>query len=250
MVKRPTIIAGNWKMHKTTKEAVQFVHALAPQIKSASCRILVAPSFTAIGPCSEAAANTSIEIGAQNMSDRDEGAFTGEVSARMLKDVGATFVILGHSERRQHFNEIDEHIHHKLNQALRESMPPILCIGESEQERDSGRSEAVLKKQLDGALNELTEQELNPLMIAYEPVWAIGTGKSATPEIAEETHKAIRAHLADKWSYNFAEQIPILYGGSVKPNNIEPLLNQPNIDGALIGGASLDVEAFSTMVLR
>ncbi|NGX26618.1 MAG: Triosephosphate isomerase [Chlamydiae bacterium] len=247
---RPLIIAGNWKMHKTISEAVQFVEALIPRVKAASCQILIAPPFTAIASSAAAAKGSNVMIGAQNMSDVDEGAFTGEISARMLKDAGAQFVILGHSERRAHFRETDEHIHHKLKRAILENIPAILCIGESEEDRTQGLSDQVLKKQLDGALDKLTSEELNTLTIAYEPVWAIGTGKTATPEIAQEAHAMIRQHITEHFSNTLAEKLPILYGGSVKPANITSILQQPDIDGALIGGASLDVESFTQMVLR
>jgi triosephosphate isomerase len=168
----------------------------------------------------------------------------------MLKEAGAQFVLLGHSERRSHFGETDAHIHHKLKRATLESLPAILCIGESDEERAQGKSHEVLEKQLTGALDDFTEDELKDLVIAYEPVWAIGTGKTATPEIAEEAHHAIRTHLAKQFSPAFADRIPLLYGGSVKPGNITDILEQNNIDGALIGGASLDVESFTQMVNR
>ncbi|NGX59539.1 MAG: Triosephosphate isomerase [Chlamydiae bacterium] len=247
---RPIIIAGNWKMYKTIGEAVQFIQDLIPKVKEASCKILIAPSFTVIASSATAAKGSNVLIGGQNMSDVDEGAFTGEVSARMLKDAGGQFVILGHSERRSHFKETDEHIHHKIKRAIVENIPPILCVGESEKERSMGQSDQVLKKQLDGALNGLKSEEFKDLVIAYEPVWAIGTGKTATPEIAQETHRMIRQHIAEHFSDSIAENLPILYGGSVKPANITSILLQPDIDGALIGGASLDVESFTQMVLR
>ena len=241
-MKRPVIIAGNWKMHKTIGEATQFIEALKNRVENSTCRIYIAPPFTAISACAKAAKGTPIVIGAQNMSDVDEGAYTGEISGCMLKEAGAQFVILGHSERRLHFGETDEHIHHKLKRAILEEIPAILCIGESEKDREKGHFEKVLIKQLDGCLAGLTQDELENVVVAYEPVWAIGTGKTATPKIAQETHAIIRKYVG--------ENTPILYGGSVKPSNIETLLNQPDIDGALIGGASLDVEAFTTMVQR
>ncbi|NGX37463.1 MAG: Triosephosphate isomerase [Chlamydiae bacterium] len=247
---RPVIIAGNWKMHKTIGEATQFIETLKNGIKNSTCRICIAPPFTAISACAKASKGTRITIGAQNMSDIDEGAYTGEISACMLKEAGAQFVILGHSERRWHFGETDEHIHHKLKRAILEEVPAILCIGENEKDREDGRSAKVLKKQLDGCLTGLTHEELENLVVAYEPVWAIGTGKTATGEIAQETHEIIREHISENWDASLAENLPILYGGSVKPSNIESLLNQSDIDGALIGGASLDVEAFTTMVQR
>lgn len=247
---RPTIIAGNWKMHKTIGEAVQFVEALCPKIAGTKKKVLIAPPYTAISACALAAQGTELKIGAQNMCDSDEGAYTGEISVRMLEDAGAQFVILGHSERRTHFGETDEEIHHKLRRALEEGMPAILCIGESEKERDGGNSKTVLKKQLDRCLSDLTSEELQGLTIAYEPVWAIGTGNSASPEMAQETHEAIRSYLSHKISPKFATNLPLLYGGSVNPENSTTLLNQPDIDGALIGGSSLDIEAFTQMVIQ
>lgn len=247
---RPTIIAGNWKMHKTVGEAIDFIDELAPHTEETDCEILLAVPFTAIHASSSVAGDSKIAIGAQNMSDQDEGAFTGEISAKMLKEVGASFVILGHSERRNVFAETDEHIHHKLRRSILESLPAILCIGESDADREAGKSMKTLQKQIDGALKDLKPEELQSVIIAYEPVWAIGTGKTATPEIAQETHAHIREYLTEKVGQEWASRVCILYGGSVKPTNIDSLLNQPDIDGALIGGASLDVEAFSKMVQR
>lgn len=248
-MKRPTIIAGNWKMHKTIKETVEFIQTLALKVSKPPRQILIAPPFTAISHATMAAKGASIMIGGQNMSDADEGAFTGEISLRMLKEAGAEFVILGHSERRHYFGESDEHINHKVRKALMEKFLAILCIGERQSERGKGHSMEVLKRQLDKGLQGIAASYLDNLMIAYEPVWAIGTGKTATPELAQETHMAIRRHLADAFGDSFAEKVPILYGGSVKPDNINNMIKQPDIDGALIGGASLDVKSFTQMVL-
>lgn len=247
---RPTIIAGNWKMHKTSSEAATFVAALLPKIENAPSKVMIAPAFTAIARAAEAAKGSSVQIGAQNMSDADEGAYTGEVSARMLKEEGAEFVILGHSERRSHFHESDLHIHNKLKRAISEKIPAILCIGETDEERSSGHTHDVLTNQLLGALEGLKEEDLQDLIIAYEPVWAIGTGKTATPELAQEVHAMIRAYMKKNFSEKLAERLPILYGGSVKPANIQSILQMPDIDGALVGGASLDVESFTQMVLQ
>lgn len=250
MTERSKIIAGNWKMHKTIGEATLFISKLAPQIGKVNCKVMIAPPYTALAACCDAARGTNILIGAQNMSDSEEGAFTGEISVHMIKDAGADFVILGHSERRSHFGETDELIHQKLKRSLKEKLPPILCIGETAKDKEMGRSEEVLKKQLAGCLGKLSGEELQEIIIAYEPVWAIGTGLTATPEIAQAMHAVIRDYIEKHWDKAVAETLPILYGGSVKPGNIESLLIEPDIDGALIGGASLDVEAFATMVLR
>lgn len=252
-MERRKIIAGNWKMHKTIGEAIQFIDSLIPlipMVRGAKSEIWIAPAFTAIAAAAKKAEGSSVRIGAQNMSDVDEGAFTGEISAKMLKEAGAQFVILGHSERRSHFNETDEHIHHKIKRALSENIPAILCIGESESERESGRTQEILSRQLAIALAGFSPNELSSLIVAYEPVWAIGTGKSATAEMAQETHKAIRFQMEQLTSAQIAASLPILYGGSVKPANIKSLLEMPDIDGALIGGASLDVSSFSEMVLQ
>lgn len=236
------IIAGNWKMYKTIGEATQFLKTLIPQVTHASCKVMIAPPFTAIADCCRLTKGTNILIGGQNMSDSEEGAFTGEISARMLKEAGAKFVILGHSERRLHFGETNQLIHHKLKRAITDELPAILCIGETQEQREKGHSEKVIQQQLKECIGGLTEEEIRQLIIAYEPVWAIGTGKTATPEMAQEMHAMIREFLGSK--------LPILYGGSVKPANIDSLLTQPDIDGALIGGASLDEGAFAKMVLR
>ncbi len=233
------IIAGNWKMHKTIEEATLFLKALIPHISKARAQIMIAPPFTAIAECCKTVKGTKILIGGQNMGDAEEGAYTGEISGRMLKEAGASFVILGHSERRTIFGETDELINRKVLRALSDGLTPILCIGETQEQRQKGKSAAVLKNQLDGCLRGFSSGNL---IIAYEPIWAIGTGKTATPEMAQEMHGVIRQHLG--------QRLPILYGGSVKPANIESLLIQPDIDGALIGGASLEVEAFAKMVVR
>jgi triosephosphate isomerase len=237
-------IVGNWKMYKTGAEARTFVAALAPEISATKRRVMLAVPFTAI----EAAKGTKIAIGAQNMHDQVEGAFTGEISARMLKASGATFVLLGHSERRQYFLETNPFIHRKLMRALHEGLTPILCIGELLQERESGNHEKVLKLQLEECLQGLNAAQAAQVIIAYEPVWAIGTGKTATPEIAEGVHRFIRHWLGERFGKETSEKISLLYGGSVKPDNIAALMQQPDIDGVLVGGASLDVKSFAQII--
>ena len=249
-MKRRPIIAGNWKMHKTNQEAESFIEAFLPLIGEVQCDILIAPPFTALSLCAQKAKNSLLKIGGQNMSHELQGALTGDISAHMLKSAGAQFVLLGHSERRTHFHETDGLIHQKLKLALAENLPAILCIGETQEERDSGESFEVLKRQLDSGIGDLTVQQLKALVVAYEPVWAIGTGITATKELAQECHALIRSHIAKTLGLEFAETLRILYGGSVKPDNIASLLEQEDIDGALIGGASLDVEKFNQMVQR
>ena len=246
---RPTVIVGNWKMYKTVEESLTFLRELAPLIANASNRVYLAVPFTAIKPMAEEAKKISqIVIGAQNMSDVSEGAFTGEISAFMLKDVGAQFVILGHSERRKIFHEDNAFINKKVKKALEEKIQPILCIGETLEERESKKTEDVLKSQILECLLDVSADQLDGLLLAYEPVWAIGTSLPATPEIAEEVHQLCRRVVSEKWGADVAEKIVILYGGSVKPNNAGVLLSQADIDGLLVGGASLSSTSFSQIV--
>ncbi len=242
---RTPILAANWKMYKTGAQAKEFISKLAPMLSHVQARIFIAPSFTAIVPAIEAAAGTKIVIGAQNMHEAEEGAFTGEVSAPMLKEAGARFVILGHSERRHLFHETDPQINKKVRGALLGNLLPLLCIGETEAERDRKETKKVLARQLDEALKEVAPAEI---VIAYEPVWAIGTGKTATAELAQEAHAFCREHLAAKWGKSGAERLSILYGGSVTPETAPSLLSKPDIDGALIGGASLDLDKFNLII--
>jgi triosephosphate isomerase (TIM) len=245
---RKPIIAGNWKMYKTGREAKEFIAAFAPLVAKATARVYVAAPFTALYEAAKAAKGSSIVVGAQNMHDATEGAFTGEISARMLKEAGASFVILGHSERRQYFHETSAFVNRKIKRAFQEGLIPIYCIGEKQEEREKGMTKEVLLKQLEEGLADITPKEAESLVIAYEPVWAIGTGKTATPEIAEETQGQIRQWLEGRFEKSLAEKIPILYGGSVKPESIRDLLQKPNIDGALVGGASLDPAVFAKIV--
>ena len=244
----PLIIVGNWKMNKTISMAVNFIETLVPQIKQGGPRVFIAPPFTAIDAASRAAKGSDLVIGAQNMSSAEEGAFTGEISAKMLKDAGAQFSLIGHSERRQLFGEDDAAIHDKLRRALLDGIMPILCVGETDEERKAGLSEKRIISQLEAALKGLNAEEINRLMIAYEPTWAIGTNMAATPEFAEEVHGLICAYLEKSWGKEVGSHIPLLYGGSVKLSNIQLLIEKSNIDGVLIGGASLDAETFIQMI--
>lgn len=245
---RIPLIVGNWKMYKTASEAREFVLALIPEVTHSECRIFIAAPFTAIDAAAVAAKGSRISIGAQNMHDKREGTFTGEISARMLKSSGASFVILGHSERRQHFAETDSFICRKVMTALQEGLTPILCIGELLQQREAAEQENVLKFQLEQCLQGLDSAKAAHVVIAYEPVWAIGTGKTATPQIAQAVHRFIRQWLEERFGRECSEKISLLYGGSVKPDNTSSLMEQTDIDGVLVGGASLDVKSFAQII--
>lgn len=248
MEHRPLVITGNWKMYKTIQEATEFIKKLAPLVENSSAQVLLAVPFTAIKAAAEIAKGTKIAIGAQNMNDATEGAFTGEIAGRMLKDAGADFVIIGHSERRKLFHETDEIINKKVKRAHKDGLKTIVCIGETEKERGEGRTEEVLKTQLSRSLAEISAEEMKNIIIAYEPVWAIGTNQTATPEIAESAHRYCRNLLLEIWGEEVAERTVIQYGGSVKPDNAPSLLEQPDIDGLLVGGASLSPEIFVQIV--
>lgn len=247
-VKRPTVIIGNWKMHKTIEEALAFVEELIPAIKTTKNKVGLAVPFTAIYPLKEATKNSKLMIGAQNMNDASEGAFTGEIAGTMLVDAGAQFVILGHSERRRLYHENDEFINHKLKKAVEVGLKPLLCVGETKEEYEAGQTHEVIERQLKEGLRNLKATKLKHLMIAYEPVWAIGNGHSATPEIAQAVHLFCREVLSKILNEKFSQQIVIQYGGSVNPSNAHDLLAQRDIDGLLIGGASLSLESFMQIV--
>jgi len=247
-MRRP-VIAGNWKMYKTQAEARAYFSALAPLVQGCvHCDIIVAPAFTALAAAVEAVKGTSISIAAQDMHGEPEGAFTGEVSAAMLVDVGCRAVIIAHSERRQFFGETDESANIKVRAALAAGLTPILCVGELLAEQESGKTEEVLERQFQGGVAALTGAEFSRIILAYEPVWAIGTGRTATPEMAAEAHRFLREQAASSFTPERAAGLRILYGGSVKPDNIKGLMAQPEIDGALVGGASLKAEAFASIV--
>ena len=247
-MRRP-VIAGNWKMYKTAAETRAFFQAFAPLVAASKhCDIIVAPPFTALAAAVDSARGSSIAIAAQNLHWEREGAFTGEISARMLVEAGCRAVIIGHSERRQFFGETDESVHRKAKAALEAGLTPIVCVGELLSEREANRTEAVLERQFSGGLAALTPAEFSRILIAYEPVWAIGTGRTATPEIAAEAHRYIRGLAAARFTSEQASALRILYGGSVKPENIKGLMAQDEIDGALVGGASLDPKSFAAIV--
>ncbi len=249
MDRRP-LIAGNWKMVKTRSEARTTAVELCKLVAgSLEVDVAVFPPFTALSTVSQILQRTAIKLGAQNVHWEDQGAFTGEISVRMLEDCGCRYVIVGHSERRLYFSESDEIINHKLKKVLTSALIPILCVGESLEERESGRVEEVVLCQIERALDGLgSGREVSRIIVAYEPVWAIGSGKTATPKIAEEVHSLIRQSISGHYSQEISHEIRILYGGSVKPDNIEELMAQANIDGVLVGGASLEAKSFVKII--
>ena len=243
------LIVGNWKMFKTISEAITLFNIIkAGTHKIADCVVVVCPPFIALAAISEIIRDTKIDLGAQNMYSETEGAFTGEISPLMLKDVGCRYVILGHSERRQHFKETNEMINKKVVAALKYNLVPILCVGETLEEREARHAFEIVKQQFDQSLKNLKPEEIERVAIAYEPVWAIGTGRTATPEQAEQMHSYIRRLLKEQYGETVGERIKILYGGSVKPDNIAQLMAKPNLDGALVGGASIKAESFIQIV--
>jgi len=247
-MRRP-LLAGNWKMYKSAGETTQFIAEFAPKIASSKDRdvVLCAP-FPSLPAAVNAADGTRIEIGAQDVFWLKEGAYTGEVSAPMLAAVGCQWVIIGHSERRHYFHETDETVLKKTQAALESNLKPIVCVGERLEERESGATESVLSGQFERGIASLTPEEFGRLVIAYEPVWAIGTGRTATPEIASSAHHYIRTLVREKFGDDAANACRILYGGSVKPDNISALQAQADVDGALVGGASLDPTGFAAIV--
>ena len=246
---RLPVIAANWKMYKTVHEAVVFVKEFRSMVKDLDdVEIVVAPPFTAVHAVAEAARNSNVGVGAQDVYWEREGAFTGEVSATMLKEAGAEYVIIGHSERRRLFQETDETVNRKLVAALGAKLAPIVCMGETLDERESNQTLAVLDRQIRAGLDALTGEQVASLVIAYEPVWAIGTGRNATPAQAAEAHGHIRSRLRQWFGADTSERCRIVYGGSVKPDNSRALMNTPDVDGALVGGASLDVGSFLAII--
>lgn len=246
---RLPFIAGNWKMNKTVGEALDLVRELKKAISGVKeVEVAVAPPFTALYAVRRELEGTPIRLAAQNLYWEEKGAFTGEVSPLMLKEVGCHYVIIGHSERRQFFGETDETVNRRIKAALAQGLKVIFCMGETLKEREEGRTFSVVERQMSGGLKGLGDKELRNIVTAYEPVWAIGTGKTATPEQAEEVHRFIREKVEKLYSRKVSEEIRIQYGGSVTPENIKGLMSQPDIDGALVGGASLKAESFSKIV--
>jgi triosephosphate isomerase len=246
---RRRVIAGNWKMFKTLADTRAFFSSFLPLVATAKhCDIVVAPPFTAISAAFDCAKGSNVAIAGQNVSWSREGAFTGEVSAPMLAEAGCRYVIIGHSERRQLFRETDDNVAKKTLTALSSGLTPIVCLGETQEERDAGLAEEVLSRQFKGGPGALTPEEFSRILVAYEPVWAIGTGRTATPEMAADAHRILRRCAGEMFSVHLASALRILYGGSVKPDNIQGLMAQEELDGALVGGASLDPKSFAALV--
>ena len=245
---RREILAANWKMNHTNASGVAMIKELAPLVKDAKAEVVVCAPYLMLTDLIEAAKGTNIGIGAENIYFEDKGAFTGEVSAPMLKEIGVEYVIIGHSERRQYFNETDETVNKKVHKAFEYGFTPIVCVGESLEQRDYGVTNDLVRYQTKIALFGLDVEQVKKVVIAYEPVWAIGTGRTATSEQAEEVCKAIRDCVAELYGQSVADEVRVQYGGSMKPSNAEELLAQPNIDGGLIGGASLVADDFSKLI--
>ncbi len=248
-MRRP-LIAGNWKMFKTTAEARALVNGLMERLAgNTGVDVAFCPPFTALATVAELVAGTPFQLGAQNLFWEDEGAYTGEISGKMLKDLGCRYVIIGHSERRQYFGETDEQVNKKVKAAFKHGLEPILCVGESLAQREAGETEELVKSQVEKALAGVPAEDAQRIVIAYEPIWAIGTGRSSSGADAGRVAGLIRQTLAVLYSREVAEKIRILYGGSVKPGNIKEFMDEPEIDGALVGGASLEIESFKGIVL-
>ena len=249
MSERKPLIAGNWKMFKTQDEAAETARQLvAKTAGTVDVEVMIAPPFTALSHVADIIRNSPVALGAQNLYWEKEGAFTGEISPSMLVAAGCRYVIIGHSERRQYFNETDETVNNKIKSAVSYGLIPVLCIGETEIEREAEQTFSVLDRQMKVGLEGLMAESLASLVIAYEPVWAIGTGKAATAEMAQEVHAFIRSWMEKNYGNPLAKAIRILYGGSVKPDNVKELMRQPDLDGALVGGASLAADTFSQLV--
>ncbi|RBP41607.1 triose-phosphate isomerase [Garciella nitratireducens] len=245
---RKPIIAGNWKMNNTIEQSKRLVKELIPLIKDAKVDVVLCPSYLSLQEVKNLVKDTSVKVGAQNMHFEKSGAYTGEVSGEMLKELEIEYVIIGHSERRQYFNETDETVNRKVKKALELNLIPIICVGETLEEREQGKARSIVTSQVEAALKDLSNKEIAQLVIAYEPIWAIGTGKTASSQDANEVCSWIRDKVNQLADVHVAQNIRIQYGGSVKPNNIKELMEQPHIDGALVGGASLKVDQFSAIV--
>jgi triosephosphate isomerase len=245
---RKKVIAGNWKMNMLPNEAIQFIEELAPLVKNTENEVILCVPYTDLFYALLTAQNTNIKIGAQNMHFEEKGAYTGEVSGEMLKSINVEYVIIGHSERRQYFNETDETVNKKIKSAFKYALKPIVCVGETLEEHESGKTQEIITKQTELALEGLTEEQVKNIIIAYEPIWAIGTGKTATSKEANDSIKAIRDKICQIYGQNVANRVIIQYGGSIKSSNAKELFEMSDIDGGLIGGSSLNSEEFSKIV--
>ena len=245
---RRKVIAGNWKMNMLPNEAMAFIEGLAPLVKNSEAEVVLCVPYTDLFYSLLTAQDTNIKIGAQNMHWEESGAYTGEVSGKMLKSIGVEYVIIGHSERRQYFSETDETVNKKIKAAFANDLKPIVCVGETLEQREAGKAEEIITSQTKIALAGLTEEQVENTIIAYEPIWAIGTGKTATAEDANNSIKSIRSEIAKNYGQNVADKVIIQYGGSVKASNAQELFNTTDIDGGLVGGASLKIEEFANIV--
>ena len=246
---RKPIIVGNWKMNKTNHETEKFFTEFKPLVEGVkNVEIVIGAPFTALETATRETKGTNIKIAAENMNANDSGAYTGEISPLMLKDLGVEYVILGHSERREYYGETDSIINEKVKAALKHGLKPILCVGEKLEERENGTTEAVVKEQTVGGLKDVSASDMSNVVIAYEPVWAIGTGETASPEQAQEMHKFIRTLVEKVYGFDIADNLTILYGGSVKPDNAKEIFSKPDVDGGLIGGAALKADDFLAIV--
>ena len=245
---RKTILAGNWKMNKTRPEAKALIEGIKPLAENADCEVVICVPFTNLETAVEMTKGTNIKVGAENVHFEKSGAFTGEISADMLTEIGVEYVIIGHSERRQYFGETDETVNLKMIQAINNGINPIVCVGESLEQYEANETKDVVKTQVVAAYKDIAKEDVEKTVIAYEPIWAIGTGKTATNEIAQDVCGYIRTVVADLYDQETADKVRIQYGGSVKPAGLAALLEQPDIDGALVGGASLQVESYIAMI--
>jgi triosephosphate isomerase len=245
---RKPLIAGNWKMYKTVAEAVETARELVQCTASVNVDVMIAPPFTALAPVAEVVKGTSVALGAQNLFWKNEGAYTGEISPAMLSDIGCQYAIIGHSERRQYFGDTDESVNEKIRAALAHQLIPVFCVGETETQREAQETFSVLDKQVTKGLEGFSAEALSGLVLAYEPVWAIGTGKTATIDQVQEVHAFLRSLIEKRFDNLLAKTVKILYGGSVKPDNVTEIMNMPDVDGALVGGASLSAKVFNSII--
>jgi triosephosphate isomerase (TIM) len=244
----PYLVVANWKMHKTNEETKEFINMFLEKKSQAQVDVVIAPPFTSLALAAQLLEGSLVNLGAQNMHQEKKGAFTGEISASMLVSNGVSYVILGHSERRSIFNETSDLVAKKVFQSLESGLKPIVCFGETLEQRESGDTKKIVQQQIEESLRDVSSSQMKNIVLAYEPVWAIGTGKTATPQMAQEVHSFCRKIMENKWGDEVSSLVPILYGGSVKPENTHDLMSQPDINGALVGGASLEAGSFAEII--